>query len=103
MEGGGVGHRGGAGQVQFDVAEQRVVLIDEGEIDVNHAADAGIGETFGDLEFFAVGSISELLAEGGVVVLAVGVLNVGDRFGAFVNQVHAPTQQVAGGTHAGRI
>src|SRR5262249_19498311 len=37
------------------------------------------------------------------VVLAVGVLDMGDDLGAFVDEVHAAAEQIAGGAHAGRV
>lgn len=103
MEGVDVVHLGGAGQLQLNVAQARVLRVDEGEIDVDHPADAGIGEPLGDLQFLPVGGMAELLAEGSLVVLTVGVLHVGDGLGAFGDQVHAATQEVAGGPHASRI
>src|SRR5262249_7991104 len=61
------------------------------------------GEAVGDVQLGAVGGVGELLGEGGEVVLAIGVLDVGDGLGAFVDEVHTSAEQVAGGAHAGGI
>ena len=39
----------------------------------------------------------------GQIVLAVGILHVGQEFGPFARQMHAAPQQVAGRPHLGRI
>src|SRR5262245_7587754 len=94
---------GGTCQVQLHVAEQLVVLVDQGEIDLHRLVDAGIGEAVGDVQFLPIGGVAELQAEGRMVVLAVGVLDVSDGLGSLMDQVLPAAQQVAGLAHAGGV
>jgi hypothetical protein len=47
--------------------------------------------------------VGDLWADGGEVILAVGVVSMGEEFAAWAGQVHASPQQGAGGAHLGRI
>ena len=76
----GVVGLGGADDVELELGEQLVVVIDQLEVDLDALAHAGIGEALGDAG--AVGLVGELLAGLGEVVLAVGVLDVGEQLGA---------------------
>ena len=63
--------------------------------------DRWIGKTLGDP--VTVGFVGDLFANGGQVILAVGILHVGEELAAFACQVHASAQQVAGGAHLGGV
>ena len=89
-------HLDGAIQIQLDVADDFVQGIQEPEINLNVGADTGIGEALGDLQGGAVPGVDQLLAEGGQVVLAVGVDEVGDDLRPLVYQVHAAAQKITG-------
>jgi hypothetical protein len=62
-------------------------------------AHAGVGEAGGQVEFLAVGGVTELLAQGRLVVLAVGVDQVGEQLGALADEESPAAQQVTGGAH----
>src|SRR5439155_19725225 len=91
---------GGPRQVPFESADLVVVGIDQGQVDLDVALDAGVGEARRQVEFRAVGGVAELLGQGRMVVLAVGVDQVGQALGASADEVGPPTQQVACLTHA---
>src|SRR5262249_40172822 len=93
-------HLGGPRQVQLEVADLRVVGVDQGQIDPDVPLDARVGEAGGQVQFGAVGGVGELLGQGRVVVLAVGVDQVGQRLSPAADQVSAAAEQVAGLAHA---
>jgi hypothetical protein len=93
-------HLGRARQVQLDLGDQLVELVDECQIERGTDLHGRVGEAVGDVEGGAVGGVAELLAEGGQVVLGVEDLQVGNQFGALVDEVQAAPQEVAGFTHA---
>ena len=96
IEGVGVVHFHGTLQIELDIANEIVQGVQQTQIEFDTLADAGIVKTFGDLERLPVPGVDQLLAEGRQVVLTVGVDHVGDDLGAFVDQVHAAAQEVAG-------
>ena len=51
----------------------------------------------------AVGLIGDLFTKLRQAVLTVGILDVGEKLGAFAHQVHAAAQQVTGGSHQSGI
>jgi len=52
---------------------------------------------------FTVGFVSDLFTDVGQIVLAVGILDMSQEFGAFAHQMGAAPEQVAGGAHLSRI
>ena len=68
----------GSHDIQLQIGEQLVVVIHQLKIDLDAPLHAGITEALGDS--FAVGFISDFLADLGQIVLAVGVLDVGQEF-----------------------
>ncbi len=86
---------------EFDVAKQRIVVADEGEIDFNAFLHGRIGKTFSDP--VAIGFIGNLFTDRRQVILAVGILHVRQEFPAFACQVHASAQQITGCAHLGGV
>ena len=82
---------------EFHLGKQGVVIIDEAQIDGNGLVHRSIFEPLGDTE--AISFIRRFLAEGGQVVLGIGVLDVGQEFGPFVHQVHPSAKKITGGSH----
>jgi hypothetical protein len=94
VEGAGVVLRGGAHDGELDLGEQRVIVVDQRQVQRDARPHARIGEALGDAG--AVRLVRDLLLECGQVVLAGGVLDVGEQLGAFVHQLATAAQQVAG-------
>ena len=92
---------GARADMPLELGQQRVVLIDHGQIQGDGVAHLGIGEM--GQQPLALAALADALLEGGQVVLADGVLDMGDELRALVDQVAAPPQQIAGGAHLGRI
>ena len=92
---------GTTGEIEFHFPEELIVVIDEGDIDCDGLAHAGIGEMVGDI--FAVGFVGESLAGLGQIVLAVGIMDVGQQFGTLAGQMAAPPESVAGRPQLRRI
>jgi hypothetical protein len=101
IQGLGVMMLGGFHDGQFKVTQQLIVVGDKGEIDFDAFLHSRIGKAFGDP--VAVGFLGDLFANGGQIVLAVGILYVGQEFPAFACQVHAAPEQVTGGAHLGGV
>src|SRR5262249_52855644 len=93
-------HFGGPRKVQLQVGDLRIVGVDQSEIDSDVFLDAGIGEAFDNVQLGPVGGVGELLGEGRLVVLAVGVAEVDEGLGATADEEGAASEQVAGLTHA---
>ncbi len=91
---------GGFDDGEFNVAQQLIVVGDEREIHFDALLHRRIGKALGDP--VSVGFVGDLFADGREVILAVGILNMGQEFTACAGQVHASTQQVAGRAHLGR-
>jgi hypothetical protein len=92
---------GGFDDGEFDVTQEFIVVGDERQIDCDTLLHGGVGKALGDP--LAVGLVGDLFADGGQVILAIGILDMGQEFGAFVRQMHATLEQVTGGTHLGGI
>src|SRR5262249_22519552 len=103
IEGVGVVHLDGAFQVELDIANQIVQTIQQTQIDLAALVDDGIDGSLGNLERLPVAGIDKLLAERRQVVLTVGVDHMRHDLGTFVDQVHAPAQEVAGLAQALRV
>jgi len=67
----------------------------------NAGLDGRIGNPFGYSG--TVGSVSDLFADLGQIVLAVGVLNVNQQLGPFAHEVSPTAQQITSGTHLGLV
>ena len=81
----------------FHALDGATHLVDEFEIDLDALADSGIGESFGDA--FMVNLAVELMPELGQVVLAVGVLDMGEQIDAVPDEVITPAQEIASAAH----
>jgi len=87
--------------VTFEVAVEAAVVIDEIEIGLDASTNDGIGELFCDT--LAMDFVGDLFAELGEVTLAVGVLDVTQEIGALSHEVITAAQEIAGGSHTGRV
>ena len=65
VEGVGVMLPGGAEEVEFQRMQQSVIVIDEGQVDLDAPAHDGVGEMLGHGR--AIGCVGEVLLEGGEV------------------------------------
>ena len=92
---------GGAQDEELEPLEEVVVVLDEFEIGGDAGTDGGIWEEVGDA--VSVLAVGDDLLEFGKVVLAGGVLDVGEELGALAHEVHAAPQEIAGGAHPGGI
>jgi hypothetical protein len=101
IQGIGIMVLGGVDEGEFHVAQQFIVRPDERKIDVDAFVHRWIGTALGDP--VSVGFVGDLFADGREMILAVGVLSMGEEFAACACQVHASPQQVADGAHLGRI
>jgi hypothetical protein len=101
IQGIGVMRRGGSDEGEFEGTKSRSVGADEGEIDFKAFLPRWIGQAFRNA--VAMGFIGELCADGREVILAVGVLSMGEEFAVLACQVRASAQQVAGGAPRARI
>jgi hypothetical protein len=61
-------------------------------IDGDVLPDAGIAEAFDDVQFGAVGGVGELLGEGRLVVLTIGVAEVDEGLGATADEEGASSK-----------
>jgi hypothetical protein len=71
---------------EFDVAQQRIVVRDEHQIDLDTFLHDRIGKARGNP--VAVGFVGELFADGGQIILAVGILDMRQKLGPFVCQMY---------------
>lgn len=74
-----------------------IKITNQREVDLDALLHGRVGEALGDAS--PMGLIGDLPADLGQVVLAVGVLHVGQQLRPFAHQAHPPAQQVAGGAH----
>ena len=81
---------GGFDDGEFDVAQQRIVVGDEREIHFDALLHRRIGKAFSDS--FTIGFVGDLFADGREVLLAVGILDMGEEFATFACQVHTSAQ-----------
>jgi hypothetical protein len=70
-----------ARNIEFHFAEQLIVVINESDIHFNGFADTGIRKVVGDA--FPIGFVGQLFADLGEIVLAIGILNVGNSSALF--------------------
>jgi hypothetical protein len=89
--------RGRLDDGQLDGAEQPILVINQGEGDVDTLLHRGLREPF--RHALSVRFVGQLLPECRQIVLAVGILDVREELGAFTCQMYAAPQQVAGGPH----
>ena len=92
---------GGAQDEVLELPEHLVVVGQQPEIDLNGLLDTGVSEAL--YHTAPVARVGELLLELGQVVLAVGVLDVGQELGAFASEVQTAPQEIPGGPHLGRV
>ena len=92
---------GAGADMALELGQQRVVLIDHGQIQGDGVAHLGIGEV--RQQPLALAALGDAVLEGRQVVLADGVLDVGDQLRALAHEVTAPAQQIARGAHLGGI
>jgi len=87
--------------MEFEALEECVIVIDEFQVCHDTHADVGIGELLSNPG--AVTLIGDLLAEWWEIILAVGVLDVGQEISASTHEVIAPAQEVSSGSHPGWV
>jgi hypothetical protein len=78
--------------VALELTEEVVVEVEQLKIDLDAFANRGIREAVGDS--IAVCLEGDLLLELGQVVLTVGVLDVGEEFGALSHEVVSAAQEI---------
>jgi len=81
--------------IEFHLAEPLIVVSDEGDLDLDGLAPAGIGKVL--LHPFAIGLVRSLFPDLGQMVLTSGVVDVRSEFGALAHQRTAATEQVPRG------
>ncbi len=81
----------------FELRDEAVIAVDEGEIGLEAGLDSGIVKELG--EILAVGRTGEPASGPRQIVLGEGVLDMGEQFGSFAGEVQATAQKVAGGAH----
>jgi hypothetical protein len=92
---------GGFDEGEFHVTKQIIIVIDACPIDFKTLLHCGVGTALGNP--VTVGFIGKLLTNGRQVILAVGMVHVGQPLGAFMCSRPAASQQIAGRPHLGRI
>jgi hypothetical protein len=85
---------GGARDIEFHLASQLVVVVDEGHVHCNGLAHARVREVL--FHTLPIAFVRQLLAKLGEVVLAVGVLDVGQEFRPLAHERTTAPEQVAG-------
>jgi hypothetical protein len=88
---------GRTGDRELHLAQQFVVVVDEGHIQFNGLAYARLREMI--LDAFPIRLVRQLLADLREVILTVGILNVGQQLGPLAHQMTAAPEQVPGGPH----
>ena len=101
VQGTGVMGFGAAHDAGLELGELLVVDIDKHDIELDALSHTRVWELLSQTG--PVGLTGDFLAEGLEIVLAVGVLDVGEQLGTLVDQMVAPAQQVTGGAHFGWI
>ena len=87
--------------VAFQDPDEEVVVVDQFEVHLDRLSHDGVFELFGHT--LTVDVVGDLASEGRQVVLAVGVLDVGQKIGPFADQVGPPSHEVAGAPHFSRV
>lgn len=70
--------------VEFDRSELFVIGIDQRHVQGNVLLDAGIAKVL--TETFAIGLASDPFPKLGQIILAIGVLVIGEQFGVLIDQ-----------------
>src|SRR4030095_8225474 len=83
-----------------DVASQRIVGGDERQIDLDTLWHSRSGPALGGP--VAGGLFGALVADRRLMILAMGLVDVGQELGPFVGQRPTASEQVARGPHGGR-
>jgi hypothetical protein len=91
---------GGFDEGAFHVTKPIIIVTDACQIDVNTFVHCGVGTALGTP--VTVGCIGNLLTNGRQVILAGGLVHVGQQLGAFMCSMHAASQQIAGRPQLGR-
>jgi hypothetical protein len=72
-------------------------ITNEGNVDFNGLAHPRIREVL--FHAFAIPFVRQLLADLGEIVLTIGIVEVGQQFGALVHQMTALTPEIPGRPH----
>jgi hypothetical protein len=86
---------------QFQVVDERVVLVDEYHVHVDALAHTWVGKVVDDA--VAIARVRQALLEGRQIVLSARVLNVGQELPALPDEMQASAQQIARRPRRGRI
>jgi len=92
---------GGLHDSQLEVGEESVVRGDQNQVDFDSLLYRGIVAALGHAS--TVGFVGDLFANRGQIVLAVRILDMGQEFSPFAQQVGTASQEVTGGTHLRRV
>ena len=95
-------HLGNEREFVFEMVEEFIVMLDEGDIEFNAFLYAGIGEAVGNAYFHPVAFPCDP-SHIGKVILVIGVLDMGDELSPFSGEMTATPEQIPGGAHVGRI
>ena len=98
-QGMGVRGPGSCAEGEVDGAQECLLGGEERQSDCETLLPGGVGTARGAPR--AVGLVGDLCAEGGQVLLALGLVDLGQECGAFVRQRPAAPAQVPGGTPVG--
>lgn len=101
IQGVGIMLCGGFEDGQFHVAEPLVVVVNQGKVDCDPLVHGGLGTPLRDTS--AVRLLGELLADFGPVILASGILDVGEQLRPCVHQRPAAPEEISRGPHLGRV
>ena len=82
---------------QFQIPQQLIIIVDQGEVDFDTLLHGGIREPLSNTA--AVGFVGDLLANIGQIVLPIGLLDMRQQLSPFPHEMHPPPKQVAGGSH----
>ena len=96
-EGMGIVVLGGCEEGEFQLLEERIIRGEEGQIDRHGLLHGGIVTALGPP--VAMRFVGNLLADLGHVVVAIGMLPMGQECSAFAHQGGAAPAQVTGGAH----
>ena len=78
--------------VEFQLSQKPIVYIDELEIHLDAFLNGKAGEVIGDAVTICL--VGQLLSELGEVVLAIGVLDVGEQFGTFLHEMVSSPEEI---------
>lgn len=83
--------------IEFQIGQQAVIEFGELEIDFHAFLDGGIGKMIG--ESHPMGRNGQLLFKVGKIILAFGIIDMGQQFSPFMHEVVSPPQEIPGGAH----